>query len=371
MLAIRSYRGIELGLGQTDPGAAIAARLEAEHPGHLILVQADKFLHGYDRSAYVLATLKDYKLKLVGTAEALHLRVGFPAGNFKRRLWSMVAEFGIPYATECALTHSRSASFMRDCQPLPVALNADRVALSTRKAICVLSDPAGRPRRRLTSARMASAMSGASGSSGAVSASCRAKAKSERDSPRSRAAHMSASVMEVIGKPVMINLPFVSVRRAKADDAMRGSGRVNHQQDMQNLEHIGKGGNPHFIATRGWHIETVRTLQHQIGIDKVQPALGKILLPLGLVPCVARFYGTNCICNKSGRQGLFAYAFDSRPDIVGKDICDAIGYATVGLVKEVVQSHRPEKKGAQTFSHEGGLYAVDGVPARLHLAQRR
>ena len=46
-LAIRAYKGVELGLGQADPGAAIAAKLEAQHPGHLILVQAGKFLHGY------------------------------------------------------------------------------------------------------------------------------------------------------------------------------------------------------------------------------------------------------------------------------------------------------------------------------------
>lgn len=96
-LSIRTYRGIEIGLGQADPVAAIAAKLEAAHPGHLILVQAGKFLHGYDRTAHALATLKGYKLKLVGTAEAPHLRIGFPAGNFKRRLWSMVADFGIPY----------------------------------------------------------------------------------------------------------------------------------------------------------------------------------------------------------------------------------------------------------------------------------
>lgn len=97
-LAIRAYKGIELGLGQADPGAAIAAKLEVAHPGHLILVQAGTFLHGYDRTAYALATLKGYKLKLVGTTEAPHIRIGFPSGNFKRRLWSMAADFGIPYA---------------------------------------------------------------------------------------------------------------------------------------------------------------------------------------------------------------------------------------------------------------------------------
>lgn len=96
--SIRAFRGIEVGLGQADPTAEIARKLEAQHPHHLILVQAGKFLHGFDRTAYALATLKKYQLKLVGTAADPHIRVGFPAGNFKRRLWPMVAEFGIPYA---------------------------------------------------------------------------------------------------------------------------------------------------------------------------------------------------------------------------------------------------------------------------------
>jgi hypothetical protein len=96
-LDITTRRGIELGLGEADPNAEIAAKLDAAYPGHLVLVQAGTFLHGYDRSAYALATLKHYKLKLVGTATAPHLRVGFPLGNFKRRLWTVVADFGIPY----------------------------------------------------------------------------------------------------------------------------------------------------------------------------------------------------------------------------------------------------------------------------------
>jgi len=95
--AIRAFKGIEVGLGLADPTAAIAAKLEAQHPGHLVLVQAGKFLHGFDRTAYALATLKKYKLKLVGIATEPHLRIGFPAGNFKRRLWPIVDEFGIPY----------------------------------------------------------------------------------------------------------------------------------------------------------------------------------------------------------------------------------------------------------------------------------
>lgn len=96
--SLHAFKGIEAGLGQADPVATIAQKLEVLHPGHLILVQAGKFLHGYDRTAYALATLKKYKLKLVGTAIDPHIRVGFPAGNFKRRLWTVVEEFGIPYA---------------------------------------------------------------------------------------------------------------------------------------------------------------------------------------------------------------------------------------------------------------------------------
>ncbi len=95
--SIRAFKGIDVGLGQADPIADIAARLEERYPGHLILVQVGKFLHGYDRAAYAINILKQYRLKLVGTAADPHLRVGFPAGNFKRRLWTMVADFGIPY----------------------------------------------------------------------------------------------------------------------------------------------------------------------------------------------------------------------------------------------------------------------------------
>ena len=95
--SLTSFKGIEVGLGEADPVATVAAKLEAQHPGHLILVQAGKFLHGYDRTAYALTILKSYKLKLVGTAADPHLRVGFPATNFKRRLWTVVEEFGIPY----------------------------------------------------------------------------------------------------------------------------------------------------------------------------------------------------------------------------------------------------------------------------------
>ena len=95
--SLKAFKGIEVGLGQSDPLASIAKKLEIAHPAHLILIQAGKFLHGYDRTAYTLHTLKQYKLKLVGTSGDPHIRIGFPAGNFKRRLWSMVEEFDLPY----------------------------------------------------------------------------------------------------------------------------------------------------------------------------------------------------------------------------------------------------------------------------------
>lgn len=95
--SINAFPGIDLGMGKDEPIARVSQAIEAKYPGHLVLVQVGAFLHGYDRSAYALNMLKKYKLKLVGTTEAPHIRVGFPAGNFKQRLWSMVDEFGIPY----------------------------------------------------------------------------------------------------------------------------------------------------------------------------------------------------------------------------------------------------------------------------------
>lgn len=95
--SIKAVRGIELGMGKDEPVARLSKALEEKYPGHLVLIQVGMFLHGYDRTAYALSMLKKYKLKLVGTATAPHIRVGFPAGNFKQRLWPMVDEFGIPY----------------------------------------------------------------------------------------------------------------------------------------------------------------------------------------------------------------------------------------------------------------------------------
>lgn len=95
--SIKTLRGVDVGLGESDPNAAIAQKLEQQYPNHLVLVQGGAFLHGYDRTAYALHVLKKYQLKLIGATGEPHLRVGFGLSNFKRRLWSIVEEFSIPY----------------------------------------------------------------------------------------------------------------------------------------------------------------------------------------------------------------------------------------------------------------------------------
>lgn len=78
--SIKMLKGVEVGLGTADPLVDVSRKLEAQYPGHLVLVQAGKFLHGFDRTAYALHVLKKYRLKLGGTTAAPHIRAGFPAG---------------------------------------------------------------------------------------------------------------------------------------------------------------------------------------------------------------------------------------------------------------------------------------------------
>lgn len=120
--SLKSYHGIDVGLGQADPGAVIARKLEQQYPGHLILIQSGKFLQGYDKTAYALHTLKQYKLKLVGTTSEPHIRVGFPAGNFNRRLWPVVQEFGIPYVVSLGSQAEGRTVFVSDHHELDTAV---------------------------------------------------------------------------------------------------------------------------------------------------------------------------------------------------------------------------------------------------------
>lgn len=133
--SLRAFKGVDAGLGQADPTAEIARKLEARYPGHLILVQAGTFLHGYDRTAYTLSTLKRYQLKLVGTAADPHLRVGFPTGNFKRRLWPIVSQIGIPYAVALG-TQATGRTIYVSSQPTANADVLDAVSDGIRKMVC-------------------------------------------------------------------------------------------------------------------------------------------------------------------------------------------------------------------------------------------
>jgi hypothetical protein len=94
---IKSIRGIDIGLGESDQLVAISAKLEARYPGHLILIQKGTFLNAFNKSAYALHQLKNYKLKLSGPAAKPHLTAGFPVSNYRARLWSLVEKLAIPY----------------------------------------------------------------------------------------------------------------------------------------------------------------------------------------------------------------------------------------------------------------------------------
>lgn len=94
---LKAFRGVELGLGQKDEMASMAEKLSQRYQGFLVFVQSGPFLHGYNRTAYTLHVLKKYKLRLVGNELNPQLRVGFPVSNYKKRLWSVVDEYEIPY----------------------------------------------------------------------------------------------------------------------------------------------------------------------------------------------------------------------------------------------------------------------------------
>lgn len=95
--ALTLKNGIELGLGKQDPGIAIAAKLQAQYPHHLVLLQDGAFLHAYGKSAYFLHALKKYKLTVVGPESAPNIRCGLPVAAHKRRLWHVVEEYKVPY----------------------------------------------------------------------------------------------------------------------------------------------------------------------------------------------------------------------------------------------------------------------------------
>lgn len=91
--------GVELHLSNVDhdPNVTIARDLHQRFPGHLVLIQAGEFLHAYNKCAYFLHRLKNYRMKLMGSGSGAYLRVGFPLKNSKRRIWKIMSDFQIPY----------------------------------------------------------------------------------------------------------------------------------------------------------------------------------------------------------------------------------------------------------------------------------
>lgn len=92
-----SIKGIKVTFTATDPHVEVSEKLQAQYPHHLILVQAGNFMHAFNKSAYALHTLKQYKIRLAGPANKPHLLVGFPVANYKQRLWPIVDEHNISY----------------------------------------------------------------------------------------------------------------------------------------------------------------------------------------------------------------------------------------------------------------------------------
>ena len=89
---------IVLALGkQTDTGLSIAIELEKQFPNHLVLIRAGEFLHAFNKSAYFLNRMKNYKLTIAGDELKPHIRAGFPVRNSKRRLWRIMQDFQVPF----------------------------------------------------------------------------------------------------------------------------------------------------------------------------------------------------------------------------------------------------------------------------------
>lgn len=103
---ITSFKGIDVGLGKADKVADIAEKLAEQYPLHLIFVQAGGWLQGYNKTAHVIHTLKKYQLTLGGTSSNPHIKVGFPLSGFKRRLWSMINDYGTPYVVSLGTQES-------------------------------------------------------------------------------------------------------------------------------------------------------------------------------------------------------------------------------------------------------------------------
>lgn len=88
---------LSFGGKQPDTGLAIAIELEKQYPNHLVLIRAGEFLHAFNKSAYFLNRMKNFKLTIAGDEVKPHIRAGFPVRNSKRRLWRIMQDFQVPF----------------------------------------------------------------------------------------------------------------------------------------------------------------------------------------------------------------------------------------------------------------------------------
>ncbi len=118
MSDLKPIKGIEVTFTATDPHVEISEKLQAQYPYHLVLVQSGTWLHAFNKSAYALHTLKQYKIRLAGPANKPHLLVGFPLANYKQRLWPIMDEHNISYVvvnkTDIDVCESSAPSYALD-----------------------------------------------------------------------------------------------------------------------------------------------------------------------------------------------------------------------------------------------------------------
>lgn len=102
-----------------------ALQLQAKFPNHLVLIHSGSWLRAFNQSAYVLHKLKQFKLRLAGPIIKPHLIAGFPAANYKQKLWALTNEHQLAYVI---LKKDKNLE-ISDEQPSPVmsALPADIV----------------------------------------------------------------------------------------------------------------------------------------------------------------------------------------------------------------------------------------------------
>lgn len=118
---------LALGNKPPDTGLSLAVELEKQFPNHLVLIRAGEFLHAFNKSAYFLNRMKNFKLTIAGDEFNPHIRAGFPVRNSKRRLWRIMQDFQVPFvvalgtkATGYKLFHSEKytekASILNEIQ---------------------------------------------------------------------------------------------------------------------------------------------------------------------------------------------------------------------------------------------------------------